>query len=463
MKSDVPAPEKVAAPARVLVVDDDRVTVDLLEELLTGEGCNIDKALSAEEGLALALKRPYDVVLSDLRMVEMDGLTLLRNLRRSSPQTLVILVTAFGSLESTIEAIREGAFDYLSKPFKIDEVRRTVRSALEQCRLLRGTERRAAGVNPAGPAASVGRSRAMAEVYKTVARVAGGRTTVLLRGESGTGKGLVARAIHEHSPRAGGPYVAVNLPSLPETLLESELFGHEKGAYTGATQRKPGLFEEASGGTIFLDEIGDTSLALQSKLLRAIEEQEIKRVGGTEIIRVDVRVVVATSRDLEKMMSDGTFREDLFWRLNVVPLVLPPLRHRREDISELARHFLRKFCQRDRKEIEDFTDETLAMLDAYHWPGNVRELEHVVERAVALNQKRRIFPDDLPEAVRSAERRAHLTLEDVEKEYIRGILQETKGSRQDAAAILGIDRKTLYRKILKYGLEDECSGKKPSG
>ncbi|MBI1851400.1 MAG: sigma-54-dependent Fis family transcriptional regulator, partial [Planctomycetes bacterium] len=305
------------------------------------------------------------------------------------------------------------------------------------------------------------RSRAMSEVYKTVARVAGGRTTVLLRGESGTGKGLVARALHVNSPRASGPFVAVNLPSLPETLLESELFGHEKGAYTGATQGKHGLFEEASGGTLFLDEIGDTSLALQSKLLRAIEEQEIKRVGGNDTIHVDVRVVVATNRDLDKMMREGTFREDLFWRLNVVPIVLPPLRDRREDIPDLARHFLRKYCQRNAKEIEEFTPDAMERLVSYPWPGNVRELEHIVERAVALNQKRRIFIEDLPEALRREPARTRPTLDDLEREYIRGILAETKGSRQQAAAILGIDRKTLYRKILKYGLEDVESPRDP--
>jgi DNA-binding NtrC family response regulator len=454
--------DKPAIKPRILVVDDDRVTVDLLEEVLRGEGCDIDKAQSAEEGLARALERPYDVVVSDIRMVEMDGLTLLRNLRRATPETVVILITAFGSLESTIEAIREGAFDYLSKPFKIEEVQRTVRSALEQRRLLqRGSEKRATESPSSDTTVIVGSSRAMSEVYKTVARVAGGRTTVLLRGESGTGKGLVARAIHVNSSRASGPFLAVNLPSLPETLLESELFGHEKGAYTGATQGKHGLFEEASGGTLFLDEIGDTSLALQSKLLRAIEEQEIKRVGGNETIHVDVRVVVATNRDLEKMMRDGTFREDLYWRLNVVPIVLPALRERREDIPDLARHFLRKYRARNGKEIEDFTPDVMERLVAYPWPGNVRELEHVVERAVALNQKRRIFLEDLPEALQHEPARVRPTLDDLEREYIRGILAETKGSRQQAAAILGIDRKTLYRKILKYGLEDEGATREP--
>jgi len=448
--------ESPSERTRILVVDDDRVTVDLLDEILRAEGHEIDQALSAEAALQRALERPYDVVVSDIRMVEMDGLALLRNLRRACPETQVILITAFGSLESTIEAIRDGAFDYLSKPFKIEEVQRAVRGAIEQRRRL-SRAREAPAPEAAGTHAEaiVGRSRAMAEVYKTVAKVAGSRTTVLILGESGTGKELLARALHAHGPRAGGPFVAVNLPSLPETLLESELFGHEKGAYTGASARKLGLFEEASGGTLFLDEIGDASLPFQAKLLRALELGEIKRVGGNETIHVDVRVVVATNRDLERMMREKTFREDLYWRLNVVPISLPPLRERREDIADLARHFLRKFAARDGKEVEDFTPEALRLLEAYPWPGNVRELEHVVERAVALDRKGRIELEDLPEALRRAGPRPHQTLEELEREYIRRVLAETQGSRQQTAAILGIDRKTLYRKILRYGLEGE--------
>jgi DNA-binding NtrC family response regulator len=448
--------ESPAERTRILVVDDDRVTVDLLEEILRAEGHEIDQALSAEAALQRALERPYDVVVSDIRMMEMDGLALLRNLRRTCPETQVILITAFGSLESTIEAIRDGAFDYLSKPFKIDEIQRAVRGAIEQRRrLLRARAAPAEVASESTTGAIVGHSRAMAEVYKTVAKVAGSRTTVLILGESGTGKELLARAVHAHSPRAQGPFVAVNLPSLPETLLESELFGHEKGAYTGATARKLGLFEEASGGTLFLDEIGDASLPFQAKLLRALELGEIKRVGGNETIHVDVRVVVATNRDLERMMREKTFREDLYWRLNVVPISLPPLRERREDLPDLARHFLRRFAARDGKEIEDFAPEALRLLESYPWPGNVRELEHVVERAVALDRKGRIDVEDLPEALRRAGPRPHQTLEELEREYIRRVLAETQGSRQQTAAILGIDRKTLYRKILRYGLEGE--------
>jgi two-component system response regulator AtoC len=332
------------SPIHILVVDDDEITCSLLEEVLSKEGYEVEKALNGGEAIEKGMKRTYEVVLTDIKMAGVDGMEVLHSYRQKSPETIVIMMTAFGSIETAIGAIKEGAYDYVSKPFKLDEIKLTIRRALEQKRLTEENQLyRQELISKYKLENIVGRTPAMLQVYKTIARVADSRSTVLLAGESGTGKELVARAIHFNSPRAAKPFVAVDCGSLAETLLESELFGHVRGAFTGAIANKKGLFEEADGGTCFLDEVGDIGPTMQAKLLRVLQEHEIKRVGGTETTKIDVRIVAATNRNLEELVEEKKFREDLFYRLNVVAIHLPPLRERAEDVPLLARHFLRKY------------------------------------------------------------------------------------------------------------------------
>jgi DNA-binding NtrC family response regulator len=446
---------------RVLVVDDDRVTCQLLEEVFQGEGYEVDRAQSGRDALAKHRAAPFDAVVSDIRMGEgeMTGLDVLREMKRETPGIVVVIITGFGSMETAIEAIRDGAFDYVSKPFKIEEVRLAVRRGLEQRRRAEATRPQALGDAAQVDVRSlVGRSRPMLEVYKLIAMVAPARTTVLITGESGTGKELVARAIHANGPRKEKPFLAVNCAALPEPLLESELFGHVRGAFTSAVAEKRGLFEEASGGTLFLDEIGDMSLALQAKVLRALQEQEVKRVGSNSWVRVDVRVIAATNRDLRALVQEGKFREDLYYRLNVVTIATPPLRERASDIPLLVEHFLAKYARAAGREVvPTIAPEALDALRRFSFPGNVRELEHAIERALTLSSGAVILLDDLPEPIRQQAAEpppARLpTLEEVEKEHIARVLRETGGNRQAASEILGIDRKTLYRKAKQYGIQ----------
>jgi DNA-binding NtrC family response regulator len=443
------------AHGRVLVVDDDPVTCQLLDEVLRGEGFEVERALSGGEALRMHRARPFDAVVSDIRMGEgqMTGLEVLKTMKRETPEVVVVIITGFGSMESAIEAIREGAFDYVSKPFKIEEVKLAVRRGLEQRRRLEAMRPAAeeGGAPSVGVRSLVGRSRAMLEVYKLIAMVAPARTTVLIVGESGTGKELVARAIHENGPRKEKPFLAVNCAALPEHLLESELFGHARGAFTSAVAEKRGLFEEASGGTLFLDEIADTTLALQSKLLRALQEQEIRPVGSNVPRKVDVRVIAATNRDLRHLVGEAKFREDLFYRLNVVTIAMPPLRERPGDIPLLIEHFLKKYArQAGRPVVPTLAPEALEALKRYTWPGNVRELEHAIERAVTLSPHSAILLEHLPEAVRGAP--PIPTLEEIEREHIERVLRQTGGNMKSASEILGIDRKTLYRKAKQFGL-----------
>jgi DNA-binding NtrC family response regulator len=370
------------------------------------------------------------------------------------------MMTAFGSIETAIQAIKEGAYDYVSKPFKLDEIRLTIRHALEHKRLVQENFLyRQELVTKYQLDNIVGRSPQMLQLYKTIARVADSRSTVLIIGESGTGKELVARAIHFNSQRAPMPFVAVDCGSLAETLLESELFGHVRGAFTGAITSKKGLFEEADNGTCFLDEVGDISLSMQTKLLRVLQEHEIKRVGGRETIKIDVRIVAATNKNLEELVEEGKFREDLFYRLNVVSVQLPPLRERAEDIPLLASHFLKKYAAENNKPISRISPEATNHLTRYRWPGNVRELENVIERAMALSQHTVILPEDLPRRLRMEPQEADLSsfpsrisLSELEKLYIQKVLEETGGNKKKAADILGIDRRTLYRMAARYGL-----------
>jgi DNA-binding NtrC family response regulator len=440
---------------RVLVVDDDTVTCRLLADVLTRDGATVVGESDPRRALTRAAAEPPDVAILDVQMPEMDGLSLLRGLRERLPGLPIIIMTAFGSIETAVQAIGAGAVDYVSKPMDVEEIRATVRRALGRHAEAQAA-RPVAGEELGGV---VGRSPAMVEVYKTIARVAPGRSTILVLGESGTGKELIARAIHENSPRRRQPFVAVDCGALTETLLDSELFGHVRGAFTGALLDKPGLFAEADGGTVFLDEIGDVSPALQAKLLRVLQEQQVRPVGGTDWKTVDVRVVAATNRDLAAAVSAGRFREDLFYRLKVVTLELPPLRERREDIPLLVDHLVRLAARAAGKAVTGVSEAALALLQAYHWPGNVRELAHVLERGVALAQHDVLTAEDLPLELHhprapapSAVPADRPTLEQLKRRYVRAVIEESDGNVSRAAAVLGVDRRSLYRMLQRYGM-----------
>jgi DNA-binding NtrC family response regulator len=454
--------------ATILVADDDAVARELLAEALRKEGYAVEAYASGEEVIARGRRGRVDLVLTDIRMGAVDGLTVLREFKRMSPNTAVVVLTAFGSLEGAIEAIKQGAYDYLAKPFKKEDIKLIVKRSLEHCRLVQENMRFREELKHKDEwTPLVGSSPAMLEVYKLVARVTESKSTVLLQGESGTGKELIARAIHANGSRREKPFVPVNCGALPDTLLESEMFGYEKGAFTGAVGSKVGLFESANGGTLFLDEIGDLGKDLQVKLLRVMQDQEVRRVGGTTSTLVDVRIIAATNRDLEQLVKDGKFRDDLYYRLKVVPITLPSLAERREDIPMLVHHFLQKCAAGTNHAVRGILPETMAVLMHYHWPGNVRELENVVERAVSLSHGPLLTPEDLPAGIRQAaagegeaklsrtnqDDEAYLTLEEVEKRHLMRVLKETKGNKVKAAKILGIDRRTLYRMAERFGLD----------
>ena len=446
--------------AHLLVVDDDPVTIDLLKEVLSKEGYEVSAALSGEEAIAQGMDHPFDIIITDVRMGEKDGMDVLRFFKKNSPEATVIMITAFGSIETAIEAIREGAYDYISKPFKLDEIKFTIQRALEQRRLVQENKHyRRELLDKYQFKNVIGRTPQMFQVYKTIAKVADTKSTVLLCGERGTGKELIARSVHYNSQRNNRAFIPVDCASLVETLIESELFGHVRGAFTGASSAKRGLFEEADGGTLFLDEVGNLNLSMQSKLLRFLQEHEIKRVGGTESVKVDVRIIAATNQPLEPLVKSGKFREDLFDRLNVVTITLPPLRERKEDIPFLASHFLQKFSEENHKNISHLSPEALEILTRYSWPGNVRELEHTVERAVIFSVHPIILPEDLPGKMSEETGGPEilipekpLSLKELEKRYVLKVLQETGGNKKKASEILGIDRVTLYRILEREGL-----------
>jgi len=443
-------------PARIFVVDDDASSRELLSRILASEGHAVTALGDGRDALErLAAGEAPDLVVSDIRMGDLDGLQVVDAFREKAPDTPVILVTAFGNIDGAVDAIRRGAFDYISKPYDVDAIKVVVQRALTQRQLaLENRSLRRDLRDKYKLENVVGRSEAMLQVYKTAARVAATDATVLIQGESGTGKELVARAIHGASPRAQRPFVAVDCGAIAEGVLESELFGHARGAFTGAQATRRGLFEEADRGTLFLDEIGDIGPNLQARLLRALQEGTIRKVGTKEPVTVDVRVVAATNKDLSQAVKDGRFREDLFYRLNVVSIVIPPLRERREDVPLLAEHFAAKH---GRSEGAALSPAARDLLVAYDWPGNVRELENVVARGLALNPSGVVMPEDLPEHVRAARLPApdrtglgfvdRPTLAELERRYAAQVLQETGGNKTRAAEILGIDRKTLYRLV----------------
>src|SRR6266581_7924844 len=453
--------------ARILIADDDEVSRQLFAETLEQEGYRVDRAQSGDEALSLLRDELYELLIIDVRMPGMTGLEVTRILHEKNSSLPIIVMTAFGSIETAVEAIHEGAFDFISKPMNLAELKNIVSRALAQRSLQRRVEKTAApdGEYPSQLGKIIGKSPPMLEVYKTVARVAPTKSTVLILGESGTGKELIARAIHEHSPRANGPFVAVDCGALTETLLESELFGHVRGAFTGAIIDKKGVFEEAQGGTCFLDEIGNVSLYMQIKLLHVLQEREVRRVGGQEWVKVDVRIVAATNKDLIELVRKGAFRQDLYYRLKVVTISLPPLRERAEDAPALAYHFLKRYSQENGKFVPVIADEAMGLLCAYSWPGNIRELENVIERAVALSNQPVLTPTDLPVEVceHVAARPSHgllreeqspfadaPTLEEVKKRYVLHVLHNTQGSLSHAAELLDVDRRSLYRMLGRY-------------
>jgi two-component system response regulator HydG len=438
----------MSAP-RVLIVDNDPEMLATLRRHLEGEGLAVAAAPGGREALAAIDGARYDVILTDLIMDDAGGLQVLAAAQARAPATRVLLMTAFGSLETAIEAMRQGAYDYLTKPFKLAEVTHAVRRALDDQRLREENARLRAEVERQfGFERVIGKSRAMQAVLEQVRAVADSDASVLLLGESGTGKELVARALHWSSGRRAEPFVPVNCAAVPEGLLESELFGHEKGAFTGADRKRAGLFAAAHGGTLFLDEVGDLALATQAKLLRAIQDKAVRPVGGSEDIQLDLRLVTATNRDLAAQVQDGRFREDLYYRLAVIPLRLPALRERPEDTPLLAEHFLQDAAGRLGKRLAGFTPEALAWMQEHRWPGNVRELENVVERAAVLAAGPTVSLADLRTefAVAPAAVSLRPTLEELEREYIRRVLDEVHGDKQAAAKILGVSVRTLQRK-----------------
>jgi two-component system response regulator AtoC len=451
----------MSRPATILVADDDPVARDLLVEVLARSGYEVVAAGSGKECIDRAAAIPIDLALVDLRMPDLDGLGVLRHLATVRPEAPVIIVTAFATMDTAIAAVRAGAYDFLSKPFKMEEIEVVVRRTLEHQRLAREHLQFRQELRDRHRVENiVGQSPQMVEVYKLIARVADLDTTVLVVGETGTGKELVARAIHAASPRASRPLVVVECPALPDALFESELFGHERGAFTGAHMARRGLLESAQGGTCLLDEIGDLPLALQAKLLRVLQEHELRRVGGNEMIPIDVRVLAATNRDLKALVAESRFREDLYYRLNGITIGLPPLRERRQDLPLLAQHFVDKHARSSGRPVRHLADEALALLAEHDWPGNVRELEHVIERAVVLASTEVLLADHLPAEIRHPVEpplrlpRNRITLEEVKRWYVTQVLQDTGGNKQKAAELLGIDRRTLYRILAREATEE---------
>ena len=452
--------------ARIAVLDDERRMVEILEMVLRREHYDVETFTDPKQALAALESRPFDLLITDLRMPEPDGLEVLRRARAADPELPVILMTAHATIPTAIAAMREGAFDYVEKPFDNDELRTLVRRAVDVTRLSRENRYlRAELASRYALDAVVAESPALREALDLVRRAARSPSTVLITGESGTGKELIARAVHYHSKRVGRPFVAANCKAFAAGVLESELFGHEKGAFTGADRAKAGLFEAANGGTLFLDEIGEVSLDFQGKLLRALQERKIQRVGSTDERPVDVRIVAATNRDLEADIRDGRFREDLYFRLAVIPIHLPPLRERKEDLLPLARHFLAKWNRELEREIAGWSDEVEAYFLRHAWPGNVRELENTIERGVVLARGERIELDDLlvetsaggegdsgPREIGSAGSLQDF-LDESAAEKIRSVLEEVGGKRVEAARRLGVERTTLYRLMRKYGIQ----------
>lgn len=471
--------------ARILVADDEPNLRRVVTAILRRDGYEVVQASDGAEAIAM-LPSEIDVVITDLRMPQATGMDLLVHAAKHHPQVPVILITAYGSVGQAVEAIKAGAFDYIEKPFEQDVIRATVAKAVAQARANSAAPRPEIYSNhepeQSGRFGLVGTAPEMLAVFEVIERVADTPSTVLITGESGTGKELVAKALHENSARRNGPFIKINCAAIPKNLMESELFGYEKGAFTGAVNSKPGRFELADGGTLFLDEIGEIPVEMQVKLLRAIQESEFERVGGLKTIKVDVRLITATNRDLEQEISKGNFREDLYYRLNVVPLQIPPLRRRASDIPILVAHIMKRFNERLKKNVAGLTEDAMAALVGYHWPGNIRELENIVERTILFCREAHIKRDDLPDEITGAdgedittlaesversdipaELSADTSLKDivraetirVERELIVRALEETSGNVTQAARLLKISRKSLQMKMKEFGLREK--------
>jgi len=450
--------------ARILVVEDDREMCRFLEELLTEEGYHVKTVNDGPAALEEYRLAAFDLVITDLLMPRMKGTELVRQLKALDPGALVLLVTAFGSIESAIEAMQAGAFHYVTKPFRSSEILIHVQRALAQHLLQKELDRLRVAVHGRYQFKNfVGRSEKMQRIFEMIARVSDLSANVLIMGESGSGKEMVAHALHSNGSRSTGPFVAVNCAAIPETLLESELFGYVRGAFTDAKKDRQGLFQEANGGVLFLDEIGEIPLNLQAKLLRVIEDKEVRPLGANKGTAVDVRLISASNRDLEQMVQAGGFRQDLYYRLNVIRIELPALRERAEDIPQLVEFFIRKFNDQGNRKVKGVSEEALAALVNYRWPGNVRELEHIIERAALLGRAPEIGLEDLPPQFLSRNhdpaglhdaRAKHYTLRDLERDYITKVLEATNGRKTEAAKILGVDRTTLYRKLEEYKIKN---------
>ena len=442
------------AKASILIVDDETVVRDSLGKWFEEEGYNVETATTARDALLKLPVQRWDVALVDIKMPGMDGLELQRKIREVDPEILIIIMTGYASVETAVQALKDGAYDYITKPFDPDDLAHLVRKALEHRRTKEENVRLRESLETTQTVELVGNSQAMQKVQEMICTVASTDTTVLIRGESGTGKELVAQAVHNLSPRRYMPLVVIHCGALTETLLESELFGHEKGAFTGALYRKKGKFEVAEGGTVFLDEISDISLKTQTDLLRVLQEREITRVGGTQTIKVDFRAVAATNRDLEGLVKEGTFRPDLYYRLNVFSIELPPLRERRDDIPLLADHFLQKYARAMNKRFTSISRAALDKLMDYGWPGNVRELENAIERALVVGREPEIQRADLPLSLQGGSGPpAGPSLDDVERAHILKTLEACDWNQTKTAKVLDIDRVTLYNRIKKYGFK----------
>ena len=445
---------------RILIVDDDHEMCQFLADLLGEEGYTVEAVHDGASAVERYRAERFDLTITDLMMPRMRGTELVQQLREIDSRALVLLITAFGSIESAVEAMHAGAFHYVTKPFHTDEILLQIKRALEQRNLQSEVERLRKEVRSRyGFENIIGESARMREVFELVAHVSDLAVNVLIVGESGTGKEIIARAIHQNSSRASGPFIPINCAAIPETLLESELFGYVRGAFTDARKDRRGLFSAAQGGVLFLDEISEIPLNLQAKLLRVIEDKEVRPLGANHGEKVDARLVSACNRDPEHLVQEGRFRQDLYYRLNVIRIDLPPLRERAEDIPILIEHFLRKFSDQVEREVAGIEPEALAALTDYHWPGNVRELEHTIERAVLLGKEARIGLQDLPSSLAarsdgplplaSAVAKTY-TLRDLEREYIMRVMESVHGNKTEAAKTLGVDRTTLYRKLEEY-------------
>jgi DNA-binding NtrC family response regulator len=442
--------------ANILIVEDDDLMQGMLKDALSKDEYKVSIASDGINGWEKFQYSDFDLALIDLKLPGMDGITLIEKMQKQSPETIKIIMTAYGTVETAVDAMKKGAYDYITKPFLSEELILIVQKGLELRKLKRENLLLRKELSQKFALGNIiGKSNKMQKIFSLIETIAAGRSTILIQGESGTGKEMIAEAIHHSSPRKNNLLIKVSCAALPETLLESELFGHEKGAFTDAIKKKKGRFELAHQGTLFLDDVDDMNPAVQVKLLRVLQEREFERIGGTETISVDVRIIAASKTDLQKEIANGKFREDLFYRLNVVPIVLPPLRDRQEDIPLLVKHFMDMYTKEINKKVE-ISPETLQQMIYYNWPGNIRELENLVERLISVSVNKIIYPDDLPQNFiikrKWSPENLKKIVQDTEKEHIIKVLKLTEGKKKEAASILGITPKTLWQKMKEYNI-----------